>query len=131
MIWGLAAWGVEHGAGVSLQLPFSAPHMGEVAHSEVRSMSNVSDSAGTDGEECQFSHLTAASSQAPPLCNRTGLRCHVSRSAVPSGLGKVRKARFLAPCGALPSRRAQAPPQPQLSVAGVWGCPGCAGLSHT
>jgi hypothetical protein len=32
----------------SLQLPFSAPHMGEVEHSEVNSMSKVSDSAGTE-----------------------------------------------------------------------------------
>lgn len=46
----------------SLQLLVSAPHMGEVAHSEVRSMSNVSDSAETH-RECQFSHLTKADSQ--------------------------------------------------------------------
>lgn len=73
MIRGFGCLGVEHGAGVSvtsLQLPpSSAPHMGEVAHSEVRSMSNVSDSAETH-RECQFSRLTKANPQAPSLCMR-------------------------------------------------------------
>lgn len=46
-------WYIRH---LSLQLPSSAPHMGEVAHSEVSSMSNVRDSGRgghTRGEPVQ------------------------------------------------------------------------------
>lgn len=40
-----------------------APHMGEVAHSEVSSMSNVRDSGGTD-RESWFSHLSPSTGRA-------------------------------------------------------------------
>lgn len=56
----------------TLQFPLSAPHIGEVAHSEVRSMSNVSDSVETQRTPAQ--HPTEADSQAPSLGKRTGLR---------------------------------------------------------
>lgn len=80
MIRGFGCLGVEHGAGVSvtsLQLPpASAPHMGEVAHSEVRSMSNVSDS------NCPPAEGSAPSPLFPNCINESKVRGDIGRSMV-------------------------------------------------
>lgn len=72
---------------LSLQLPSSASHMGEVAHSEVSSMSNVRDSGGTH-RESQFSRLspTAGGARTPSLSGHRSSGCHCPLVSCPCPL---------------------------------------------
>lgn len=60
----------------TLQFPLSAPHIGEVAHSEVRSMSNVSDS------NCPPAEGSAPSPLFPNCINESKVRGDIGRSMV-------------------------------------------------
>lgn len=83
----------------SLQLLVSAPHMGEVAHSEVRSMSNVSDS------NCPPAEGSAPSPLFPNCINESKVRGDIGRSMVLLQVVGVTQMNLVFRYGAAPAER--------------------------